>query len=325
MHLFLQHGLIQYVNEQKFNRFLALVYGAYRREVQYHNDLHGIDVAHMAHLFLTEGGMIQLAELDHIDIMALLTAGVCHDLGHDGFTNAYHVNTFSDRATRYNDISVQENYHAAESFAIIKAAEANFLETLTPDEFKVFRKRMIGCILATDMAKHAADLSQLKSIVEAKQIRQGQNADLVINRESDATLFKSQQFLLEITLHACDISQQTRPFDTVRKWTELLYDEFFHQGDLEKQKGLPVSFLCDRVSTDVPKMQPGFINGITIPLWSVLVEVMPSMGEYLKAARENCLKWESFDGGNADKKQEETKTNNISQTKETEAVVDEKA
>lgn len=41
------------------------------------------------------------------------------------------------------------------------------------DEKKVFRKRVIGCILATDMAKHAADLSALKSLVETKDIKRG--------------------------------------------------------------------------------------------------------------------------------------------------------
>jgi hypothetical protein len=50
---------------------------------------------------------------------------------------------------------------------------------------------MIGCILATDMAKHAADLSALKTLVETKQIKNGQNAESIINRETDDSLFKS--------------------------------------------------------------------------------------------------------------------------------------
>ena len=70
----------------------------------------------MAHLFLTEGGLAKLAELSRIDIMSLLTGAMCHDLGHDGFTNGYHVNAMTDRALRYNDASVQENYHAAAAF-----------------------------------------------------------------------------------------------------------------------------------------------------------------------------------------------------------------
>lgn len=145
----------------------------------------------MANLFLVEGKLIELADLDHIDILSFLTAAVCHDLGHDGFTNGYHVNAITERAIRYNDVSVQENYHVAESFAILKRTEANFLEQLTNDEFKIFRKRMIGCILATDMAKHAADLSQLKSLIEAKEIKGGNNAGLIINKENDTTIFKS--------------------------------------------------------------------------------------------------------------------------------------
>lgn len=224
-----------YINERKVSTFLDEISRTYRRDVSYHNDLHGVDVAHMANLFLVEGKLIELADLDHIDILSFLTAAVCHDLGHDGFTNGYHVNAITERAIRYNDVSVQENYHVAESFAILKRTEANFLEQLTNDEFKVFRKRMIGCILATDMAKHAQDLSQLKSLIETKEIKGGLNAGLIINKENDTTIFKSQQFIMECCLHACDVSQQTRPFNVVKDWTYLLFEEFFHQGDLEKE------------------------------------------------------------------------------------------
>ena len=63
----------------------------------------------------------------------------------------------------------------AEAFAILKKDETNFLEQLSSDEFRVVRKRMIGCILATDMAKHASDLSALKSLVETKGIKNGEN------------------------------------------------------------------------------------------------------------------------------------------------------
>lgn len=65
------------------------------------------------------------------------------------------------------------------------------MESFTTDEMKVFRKRVIGCILATDMAKHAGDLSALKNLVEAKQIKNGENSSLILNKENDASLFKS--------------------------------------------------------------------------------------------------------------------------------------
>jgi hypothetical protein len=81
----------------------------------------------MGHLFLTNGGLINILELSKIDILSFLVACICHDLGHDGYTNGYHVNAQTDRAIRYNDISVQENYHAAETFVILQKPMFNFL------------------------------------------------------------------------------------------------------------------------------------------------------------------------------------------------------
>jgi len=153
---------------------------------------------------------------------------------------------------------------------------------------------MIGCILATDMAKHASDIAQMKLLIDTKDIKDGENAHLILNKENDQTFFKSQQFMLETCLHACDVSQQTRPFTTVTKWTYLLFEEFFNQGDLEKTHSLPVSFLCDRETTHIPQMQPGFINGVTLPLFAPLSQIMPSMLEFVDAADENCEKWLAY-------------------------------
>lgn len=36
-------------------------------DVQYHNDLHGADVAQMLFIFMTQANLIGVAELDHID------------------------------------------------------------------------------------------------------------------------------------------------------------------------------------------------------------------------------------------------------------------
>ena len=97
-------------------------------------------------------------------MVSLLIASACHDYDHDGMNNAYHVNAMSMRAIRYHDEAVQENYHAAESLTVMLKPEYNFLEDLTKDDIKMFRKRMVGFILATDMAKHMEDLTAFKNI-----------------------------------------------------------------------------------------------------------------------------------------------------------------
>ena len=120
----------------------------------------------MANIIMTKGDLITIAQLNERDILSLIIAGLCHDLGHDGFTNAYHSNALTDRGVMYNDQSVQESYHVARAFEILSDEKCNFLDGFSKDEFKEFRKRMIGCILSTDMAKHFADLKQLQNLIE---------------------------------------------------------------------------------------------------------------------------------------------------------------
>ena len=218
--------------------------------MQYHNDLHGADVMQMMYHMITRCKLQQILKLNKLDCLSIIIAAVCHDIGHDGYTNSYHVNSISNRAVESNDVSVQETYHTAEVFRILKDPNFNFTEELSNNEFKLFRKRTMGMILATDMAKHVADLSQLKNIISQNDIKDGENVEKLMEGDENE-VFKNQQFLLEVILHSADVSQQTRDFDVVKEWTYLLFEEFFDQGDLEKQQGLPISMLCDRNNTNV--------------------------------------------------------------------------
>lgn len=47
-----QNNLLQCVDFHKFLQFFAQIYNKYKRNVQYHNDLHGSDVAQHVHLIL---------------------------------------------------------------------------------------------------------------------------------------------------------------------------------------------------------------------------------------------------------------------------------
>ena len=54
-------------------------------------------------------------------------------------------------------------------------------------------------------------------------------------------------------MHLCDVSNGARDFPITKNWSYLLFDEFFDQGDLERQQKLPISFLCDRKTIQVNK------------------------------------------------------------------------
>ena len=70
--------------------------------------------------------MKNVLKLNDIDCLSLLMASLCHDLGHDGYTNSYHTNAVTRRAIDSNDISVQEFFHVSEMFRILSQDKFNF-------------------------------------------------------------------------------------------------------------------------------------------------------------------------------------------------------
>lgn len=89
---------------------------------------------------------------------------------------------------------------------ILNSPTYNFMTDFSRDDFKTFRKRMIGIILATDMARHVSDLASFKSLMEQKGIKNGVNQANIVDRDSAKKEFDSKQQLLEISVHAADVS-----------------------------------------------------------------------------------------------------------------------
>jgi hypothetical protein len=53
--------------------------------------------------------------------------------------------------------------------------------------------------------------------------------------------------------HLADVSNSTKSWEICHQWTDLLYNEFFNQGDFERRQGLPISFLMDRKTVNIAK------------------------------------------------------------------------
>lgn len=66
---------------------------------------------------------------------------------------------------------------------------------------------------------------------------------------------ENRQFILQIALKCADISNPTRPWDISKQWSYKVCDEFFRQGEYERQLNLPITSICDRQSTSVAKIQ----------------------------------------------------------------------
>ncbi len=58
---------------------------------------------------------------------------------------------------------------------------------------------------------------------------------------------------MEAIIHACDVSNPIKGFDIYKAWTERVLNEFWLQGDKEREKNLPISYLCDKYTTNMAK------------------------------------------------------------------------
>jgi len=61
--------------------------------------------------------------------------------------------------------------------------------------------------------------------------------------------------VLQNLVHCADLSNPTKPLDIYRQWTERIMQEFFHQGDLEREQGMDISPMCDRHTASIEKSQ----------------------------------------------------------------------
>lgn len=55
---------------------------------------------------LMHQGINDVLKLSQLDLLSFIISAACHDYKHDGYSNAFHTNIFSERAILSNDIAV---------------------------------------------------------------------------------------------------------------------------------------------------------------------------------------------------------------------------
>lgn len=289
---FTRFGLIKYINEPKFVEFSKELMDGYNREVIYHNDLHGADVCQTTIIQIEKGNLVSKLKLGDIDVLAVLTAAAAHDYKHNGFNNNFQVNRGTDMAIMYNDNTVLENFHVSQTFKTLLKQGNNFIESFSPEEYRHIRRRMIDCILCTDMAKHVQLKSQTAGLISQYGIKKGENVNSLLV-EDPAKKFENQQNILSQVVHTADLSNPAKIPEVFDRWTDLVYKEFFNQGDVEKKLGMQVSPLCDRKTVKVAKAQVGFIQYVVLPQFELILEIMPEISFYKDGILSNLERYKA--------------------------------
>ena len=227
-------------------------------------------------LYTKKANFTKFLNLNLLDLASLFISCIVHDYKHPGYTNQFLININSPIAIRSNDTDVLEAYHISQTFKLIKSDEKyNIFSEIDNDNYRLIRKRMIGCVLATDMIFHNKQFNFVKDKISKFNINKGENRDKIM--ENVEKLYDLQQDFLEIIIHACDISNPTKPFNIYSFWADRVVSEFFRQGDKEKELGLKVSMNCDRLTVSKAQSQIGFMNFIVLPFFVSLTEIFPEL------------------------------------------------
>ena len=280
------------ISTEKLDPFLVSISNQYYKTTLYHNSMHGADVTQSLCLYFLNSNAEEICQSLVLDLLGILIAALGHDLGHPGLTNPFHINSSSELAITYNDVSCLENFHTSKLFRTIRNPQTDIFEKLTVQDYKTIRKRMIGNILSTDMANHGKIMTLIKSRIAINKAENKTKFELLSGNEK--TKFEEQQSLFDFLIHAADLAHNTKLFNISLKWVELLSEEFWLQGDKEKSMNLPVSFLCDRDNYNIPNSQVGFIKGFIIPTFDCLVNIFPSLKYTMDNAKTNLKKWEKL-------------------------------
>ncbi|XP_076343668.1 3',5'-cyclic-AMP phosphodiesterase 4C-like isoform X2 [Tachypleus tridentatus] len=247
-------------------------------KIPYHNCIHAADVTQSLHVLLLSPALN--AVFTDLEILTALFAAAIHDVDHPGVTNQYLVSSSSELAIMYNDESVLENHSLAVAFKILQDENCNIFVNLNNKQRQSLRRISIDMVLATDMSKHMSLLAGLKTMVETKKVT-GSGVLLLDN-------YTERIQVLQNMIHCADLGGPTKPLEMYKEWVGFIMEEFFQQGDKEKEQGLDISPMCDRDNVSVEKTQVGFIDYIVHPLWETWADlVYPDAQKLLDNLEEN--------------------------------------
>jgi hypothetical protein len=227
--------------------FRLLEFG-YHSTNPYHNSVHAADVTQAMHCFIQENKI--RSHMTNLEILCSILAAVCHDLDHPGVNQSLLVATNNPLASLYNNNSVLENHHWRFALCIFK--ESKLFDHFDQDTLDDMKQQLKQLILATDIARQNDYLKRFKALTSSKQFSMSNTDDRAL--------------VLQMALKCADLGNPCRPWLISRVWSNLICDEFYRMGQIERRLGIPLTPICQRNKTSIAGIQADFFRFIVLPL-----------------------------------------------------------
>ncbi|ORX97647.1 HD-domain/PDEase-like protein [Basidiobolus meristosporus CBS 931.73] len=267
----------------------------------YHSFLHAADV------FIVGYNLINYSHvrsyLIDLDLIALLIGALCHDIGHPGLNNLYQVNAKTEVAQRYKNESVLEKLSCEETLKLLtkhdllKSVRSKSKVEIHECEQSVYvQNAILKCIMSTDMSVHFGLIEQFTTVVDILTISPTCDEfptenQAAANDHCPLPQSEHRQIICNVLLHAADISNTVRPWELCKRWSDVILDEFFYQGDMEKLHHLPVSPNMDREHSNQTDISLKFGDFVVKPFFEVLADFCTEVQPLLTNLCENRARW----------------------------------
>ena len=231
--------------------FFRVVERGYHAGNPYHTAVHACDVTQAIFVFCQLASRALTHHITQLELMAVLVAAMCHDLDHPGVNEKFLVSTGSHLAALHDNVSVLENHHWRSAIACF--VESGLSKYFSESQFAEFTDLVRSLILATDISRQQEFLTQFRYFLDTS--------------DRDISQANNRQFILQIAIKCADISNPCRSWPVSKVWSQRACEEFFRQGDRERDLGLVMTPICDRYNVSVAKVQVGFYSFVAEPLF----------------------------------------------------------
>nr|XP_008541513.1 PREDICTED: rod cGMP-specific 3',5'-cyclic phosphodiesterase subunit beta isoform X4 [Equus przewalskii] len=235
-------------------RFLFSVSKGYRR-ITYHNWRHGFNVAQTMFTLLMTGKL--KSYYTDLEALAMVTAGLCHDIDHRGTNNLYQMKSQNPLAKLHGS-SILERHHLEFGKFLLSEETLNIYQNLNRRQHEHVIHLMDIAIIATDLALYFKKRTMFQKIVdESKNYEDRKSWVEYLSLETTR-----KEIVMAMMMTACDLSAITKPWEVQSKVALLVAAEFWEQGDLERTvlDQQPIPMMDRNKAAELPKLQVGFID-----------------------------------------------------------------
>ncbi|CAK9293458.1 unnamed protein product [Gordionus sp. m RMFG-2023] len=287
--------LLEKVNNWDFNIFFFdqicgdSVFENYLEANPYHNSLHAADVTQALHCLIQEEKWYEYLKPE--DIFSVIIAAMCHDINHPGLNQHFLLETRDLLSLIQKEEPILENHHWSMTLSLLN--QSKLLDHLSIDLRQNILSQIKSFILATNIKLHQDYIVKFRSKIDINEgdilcshVISTPNNQNLINEPSkldpkrlslllkadkshfDLNRLPDRHFLLQIALKCSDVSNPARQWTISQRWSRMICQEFFNQGDIERLIKIPVTAFCDRTRTTIAQMQEGFLEYVVLPIYA---------------------------------------------------------